>query len=162
MIIQRKSCDIGLDVEKHTLVGALSAERIHDSSYFRNWESLIWYVVQCFNSLFVMLFWLILRLASKSKFLFRLLNLNIVLKYTHEPKQLYKHFLLDFVKKKIHQIFFGKTSKVVKFDIRRRLKFTNRYMTVGLFMISFSVRTHFVDGKSLDSFFRSWLAFGSS
>jgi len=41
---------------------------------------------------------------------------------------------LDFVKK-IHQIFFGKTSKVVKFDIRRRLKFTNTYMTVGLFMI---------------------------
>lgn len=44
---------------------------------------------------------------------------------------------LDFVKK-IHQIFFGKTSKVVKFDIRRRLKFTNTYMTVGLFMNSFS------------------------
>ena len=87
-----KFVDIGLDVEKHTLAGTtLSAERIHLISETENLLSDKLYNVFIHSSLCY--FGSFYDWHQRKKFPFRLPNLNIILKYTHEPKQLYKQFL---------------------------------------------------------------------
>ena len=119
-----KFVDIGLDVEKHTLAGtALSAERIHLISETENLLSDKLYHVFIHSSLCY--FGSFYDWHQRKKFPFRLPNLNIILKYTHEPKQLYKQFLFCCKTVRvflIDQIFFRKTSKVVKLYKIRRLK----------------------------------------